>query len=692
MSSGGGDLLIRMNLVGEESAKRDLSQFEQYVTQSVSRINALLARPVTPHISQGPISPMRIPARAETLGGGSIPFTPDPQPFSTFVQGQSPIIPPEGASREIASKLDITPEVNALAKNFMDRVKEGRKSLKAERKFSRVLNRAAALREKDYEKRSRHATALIRREMDDALRAEKAVKQAVTDERVARAGRKRREAMEQSFFNKQMKAQEQETRSLARSANRRNKRSLGGRIVSALTPRLSGGAGGGTAAQKLAFAGSSAAIGLAGQAGFPALNVAFATMSGGALGGALAAAATAAGEFTRAVLRWGEEALASAESAGLLSVKYKEAVDGIEEEKARRGTILSSLLEEQKEAERERLKTLSDADGLLLLWNANLSEMGSSMSRGVKGMMADAALSWSDVVTMDMPGSTKKAVKLFTETAAEEAEVKQEQARKKLAADKAVEKENKELTSFARRVLKGTEKRLTFEEQANIGYEKLKTAKGRELISQEDFVKGTQELISRSDEDWFKKRNEATAKRNEAIAKREEKAEKLRKKEEKARESHIDALIRIHKTEEAVIAKRGEIAAEFSDRRLGFLAEMKPEGAIADFLGIRDIAAARERGVLSEREAATVIGRRGREGDVSVGFSDPGALRDSLQARMGKRGDAPLTEMEYKEGVKLLHDAEKFSAALEERIALAAEGTLDAVKGMTSVPFATFDR
>ena len=59
---------------------------------------------------------------------------------------------------------------------------------------------------------------------------------------------------------------------------------------------------------------------------------------------------------------------------------------------------------------------------------------------------------------------------------------------------------------------------------------------------------------------------------------------------------------------------------------------------------------------------------------------------------MGKRGDAPLTEMEYKEGVKLLHDAEKFSAALEERIALAAEGTLDAVKGMTSVPFATFDR
>ena len=282
--------------------------------------------------------------------------------------------------------------------------------------------------------------------------------------------------------------------------------------------------------------------------------------------------------------------------------------------------------------------------------------------------MAEAGFRFSDMLTGDVAGTTKGAVMMFTNLAAEEAEMKREQAIKAKEDAEALEKENKALTSFAEGVLKSTEKRLTAEEESNKGYEKLKTLNERGLLSQEDFVKGTQELVRKQEEE---------------VKKREEKEERLRKKEERVREKHVDALIKIHKEEEALIAKRAKMAEEFSDQRLGFLAEIKPEGAIADFLGIRDIAAARESGVLSEREAATVISRRGRDGDIGVGFSDPGALRDSLQARMGKRGDAPLTEMEYKEGVKLLHDAEKFSATLEERIALAAEGTLEAVKGMT---------
>ena len=133
----------------------------------------------------------------------------------------------------------------------------------------------------------------------------------------------------------------------------------------------------------------------------------------------------------------------------MLTLGYEEAEQGIEEEKSKRGTILSSMLEETKQTEHKRLETLSAAEGQLLLWNANLRETGTVIKNNFLPMMAEAGFRFSDMLTGDVAGTTKGAVMMFTNLAAEEAEMKREQAIKAKEDAEALEKENKALTSFA---------------------------------------------------------------------------------------------------------------------------------------------------------------------------------------------------------------------------------------------------
>ena len=85
---------------------------------------------------------------------------------------------------------------------------------------------------------------------------------------------------------------------------------------------------------------ASAGIGIFGQAGFPLLNIAFASMSGMKYAG-IAAVATAAGEAARAVFALQDSAMQSAESLHFLSSSFKSARAEFEAVKAFHGSIIS---------------------------------------------------------------------------------------------------------------------------------------------------------------------------------------------------------------------------------------------------------------------------------------------------------------------------------------------------------------
>lgn len=86
---------------------------------------------------------------------------------------------------------------------------------------------------------------------------------------------------------------------------------------------------------------ASAGIGIMGQAGFPLLNVAFASMSGMKYAG-IAAIATAAGEGARAIMRLQDAATAAAESLGAVGISAKMAKGEYEAAKAFYGVMQQS--------------------------------------------------------------------------------------------------------------------------------------------------------------------------------------------------------------------------------------------------------------------------------------------------------------------------------------------------------------
>ena len=77
--------------------------------------------------------------------------------------------------------------------------------------------------------------------------------------------------------------------------------------------------------QNIIMGAASASIGVLGTAGFPVLNVAFAAMSGGTMGAAVAATATVFGQLIGTVKEFREEAMQAARSLNLLGSTFKEA-------------------------------------------------------------------------------------------------------------------------------------------------------------------------------------------------------------------------------------------------------------------------------------------------------------------------------------------------------------------------------
>ncbi len=105
---------------------------------------------------------------------------------------------------------------------------------------------------------------------------------------------------------------------------------------------------------------ASGGIGLLGQAGFPLLNIAFASMSGGVVGAGVAAATTAMGELGRAIRLMGENAKQAARDIGAVSrtLSTQEAVNkGVD---AALGVGLQSI---ELERLKEREKSLREAGG-----------------------------------------------------------------------------------------------------------------------------------------------------------------------------------------------------------------------------------------------------------------------------------------------------------------------------------------
>lgn len=103
---------------------------------------------------------------------------------------------------------------------------------------------------------------------------------------------------------------------------------------------------------------ASAGIGVLGQAGFPLLNIAFASMSGGVVGAGVAAAATAVGELGRAIRLMGENAKQAARDIGAVgrTLQRQEAINkGVD---AALGVGLQSI---EIERLKEREKSLREA-------------------------------------------------------------------------------------------------------------------------------------------------------------------------------------------------------------------------------------------------------------------------------------------------------------------------------------------
>lgn len=116
---------------------------------------------------------------------------------------------------------------------------------------------------------------------------------------------------------------------------------------------------------------ASAAIGIGGNAAFPMLNVAFASMSGMKYAG-IAAIATAAGEGARAIMRLQDAATAAAESLGAVGISAKLAKGEYEASKAFYGMLLQAS-QTRKEQERTNLMASGGArTAFMWQWMGNI--------------------------------------------------------------------------------------------------------------------------------------------------------------------------------------------------------------------------------------------------------------------------------------------------------------------------------
>lgn len=154
---------------------------------------------------------------------------------------------------------------------------------------------------------------------------------------------------------------------------------------------------------------ASAGIGLLGQAGFPLLNVAFASMSGMKYAG-IAAVATAFGEAARAVIALQDSALQSAESLGSMSKSFKNARAEFEAVKGFYGALLSGP---QARMYQERTNMLSNQPGAIAPWmyagniRTNFHNMAFSPQNAVNPFFSGIGQTISNI--RNMPGDLRES-------------------------------------------------------------------------------------------------------------------------------------------------------------------------------------------------------------------------------------------------------------------------------------------
>lgn len=155
---------------------------------------------------------------------------------------------------------------------------------------------------------------------------------------------------------------------------------------------------------------ASAAIGIGGQAAFPMLNVAFASMSGMKYAG-IAAIATAAGEGARAIMRLQDAATAAAESLGAVGISAKLAKGEYEAAKAVYGVMQQGS---QTRMYNERTAALNGGGGAAAMpWMmaGNVRTNISNAMYNPKNALTFMSSSWDQTMKdmAELPGTMKEA-------------------------------------------------------------------------------------------------------------------------------------------------------------------------------------------------------------------------------------------------------------------------------------------